>query len=270
MNSRITSVQIATVTLLLLPLVGLADFESAVRAYKSQDYHQAFEGFASLAAAGDARSQTILAIMYKYGEGVPENPGMAGYWYRKAAEQGYPPAQYNLGAMLADGRGVEPDPIEAKVWLQKAAEAGFARASDKLAEISGDLRSGDIRSGDIRIASPGGEAVPWSRNWDLRLPDEIRFGEISRVDPTLKVYRIQLGAMSSVASAQQLWKQALRGNEHLLGGYQPIYRPGSLHGKAIWRVQIGPFSDRASAGRVCRAYLNQPDRRSDCLVILTN
>ena len=260
MTIRKTTVQMAIGGLLLLPLIGLSDFESASEAYKNQNYHRAFAAFSSLAVAGDARSQTVLAIMYKYGESVPVNPEMAYHWYRKAAEQGYPPAQYNVGAMLADGNGVEPDPIEAEGWLQKSADAGFARALDKLAEIRGD----------IQMASLGSDPVPWSKNWDLRLPDEIRFREASLADQTLKVYRIQLGALSSVASAQQLWKQVLRGNEHLLGDYQPIYRPGSLHGKAIWRVQIGPFSDEASAGRVCRAYLNQPDRRTGCVVILTN
>jgi uncharacterized protein len=35
--------------------------------------------------------------MYQYGRGVPRDDGAAIDWYRKAADQGYRPAQVNLG-----------------------------------------------------------------------------------------------------------------------------------------------------------------------------
>ena len=43
-------------------------------------------------------------------------------WYRKAAEQGYPLAQSNLGGMYANGLGVAQDYTEAVDWYRKAAE----------------------------------------------------------------------------------------------------------------------------------------------------
>jgi TPR repeat protein len=54
------------------------------------------------------------------------------YWYRKAAEQGYPPAEYDLGRMLADGRGVRKNEAEAEVWFRRAAEKGIREAQTRL------------------------------------------------------------------------------------------------------------------------------------------
>ncbi len=42
-------------------------------------------------------------------------------WYRKAAEQGYAKAQYNLGIMYGNGRGVPQDSAEAHMWFNLAA-----------------------------------------------------------------------------------------------------------------------------------------------------
>ena len=50
-----------------------------------------------LANDGDARSQVMIGIMYKDGEGVPQDYKQAISWYIKAAEQDDVVAQYNLG-----------------------------------------------------------------------------------------------------------------------------------------------------------------------------
>ncbi len=49
-------------------------------------------------------------------------------WCRKAAEQGYAKAQYNLGGMYDKGQGVPQDDAEAVKWYRKAAEQGDAEA----------------------------------------------------------------------------------------------------------------------------------------------
>ena len=50
--------------------------------------------------------------MYYSGLGVPQDYTQAVAWYRKAAEQGYAGAQFNLGAMYAKGGGVPQDYVE--------------------------------------------------------------------------------------------------------------------------------------------------------------
>ena len=53
-------------------------------------------------------------------------------WYRKAAEQGFAAAQFNLGVSYGTGQGVTQDDKEAMKWFRKAAEHGVAGAQSKL------------------------------------------------------------------------------------------------------------------------------------------
>ena len=70
--------------------------------------------------------------MYNKGRGVPQNYKEAIKWYRLAAEQGFAPAQYNLGAMYFEGLGVPQDHKEAEKWFRRSAEQGIARAQEAL------------------------------------------------------------------------------------------------------------------------------------------
>ena len=53
-------------------------------------------------------------------------------WYRKAAEQGFEDAQFNLGLMYSQGKGVLQDYKEALKWYRKAAEKGLGNAQFNL------------------------------------------------------------------------------------------------------------------------------------------
>jgi TPR repeat protein len=48
-----------------------------------------FDDIKKLAEMGDIDAQFELGLMYRYGEGVPQDYKQAVYWYTKAAEQGY-------------------------------------------------------------------------------------------------------------------------------------------------------------------------------------
>jgi hypothetical protein len=74
------------------------------------------------------------------GLGVPANPDRGAGRVRQAAEQGYPPAQFNLGFMHARGFGVGQQAVAAANWCRRAAERGHARAEFNLA---GRFMSGD-------------------------------------------------------------------------------------------------------------------------------
>ncbi len=58
--------------------------------------------------------------------GVTESVKEAVEWYRKAAEQGVPDAQSNLGLMYKKGQGVIQDNLYAHMWLNIAASNGNA------------------------------------------------------------------------------------------------------------------------------------------------
>ena len=61
---------------------------------------------------------------------------MAATWYRKAADQGYVFAQFNLGLMYANGQGVAKNQKEAVAWYRKAAAAGNESAKAALASLA--------------------------------------------------------------------------------------------------------------------------------------
>jgi len=66
------------------------------------------------------------------GDGVGKSHNKALYWFRKAAEQGYAKAQYNLGLCYKNGWGVRKNITEAKKWFRKAAEQGLETAQEAL------------------------------------------------------------------------------------------------------------------------------------------
>lgn len=57
-------------------------------------------------------------------------------WFREAAEQEYPVAQYNMGIMYEEGRGVAKSKSEAIKWYRRAANHGYREAILRLQEIS--------------------------------------------------------------------------------------------------------------------------------------
>jgi hypothetical protein len=64
----------------------------------------------------------------------------AANWFRKAADQGFPAAEYELAQCYFDGKGVTKDTPDAIAWMQKSAEHGFAKAQDAIARcyVTGD------------------------------------------------------------------------------------------------------------------------------------
>jgi TPR repeat protein len=74
--------------------------------------------------ANDPYAITALAIMEFRGEGVPKNKSLAANLYKKAADMGYAPAQYNYSCLLTEP-GSGGDLNEAAIYKQKAAEQGY-------------------------------------------------------------------------------------------------------------------------------------------------
>lgn len=67
------------------------------------------------AERGDADAQAYLGISYTHGwDGFDEDPLLALHWFRLAAAQGLPDAQYNLAFLHDIGDGVPKDPVEAQ------------------------------------------------------------------------------------------------------------------------------------------------------------
>ena len=85
-----------------------------------QNTSKAVELYRKAAEQGYSKAQYDLAWMYSSGKGTTQDSKKAFNWYKKAAEQGHDSAQYELGAMYAFGRGVTKDLSKTKYWIKKA------------------------------------------------------------------------------------------------------------------------------------------------------
>ena len=197
----------------LLPGQPQADdpFEQAAVIYRESRYREAFQLFLPLAESGDSRAQTVVALMFKYGEGVPLDLKASFNWYKQAAEGGYPPAQHALATIYRDGKGTEPDLEAARQWYERAARGGFERADHELATLS--------YAEEFNPAS--NEPTPWSKAWNLRLPNDIRFREPPPPQEKTVSYRVQLGAMGSEQAAYRLWRLVSEANPDLFNQLRP-------------------------------------------------
>ncbi len=100
-----------------------ADYNAGLAAYKQGDYATAVGEWRPLAKQGHAHAQSILGVMYRKGQGVPQDDAESVRWSRKAAEQGIAGAQRNLGVMYSQGRGVSRDYVQGYMWTDLAASS---------------------------------------------------------------------------------------------------------------------------------------------------
>jgi hypothetical protein len=98
-----------------------------------QDSAQAVYWYRKAAEQGHPGAQFNLGTMYQLGEAVKKDDSQAMDWYGKAAKQGYADAQFKIGEIYAKGKGVEADDVQAFNWYFKAAKNGSKDAQLKLA-----------------------------------------------------------------------------------------------------------------------------------------
>ena len=90
-------------------------------------------------------------------------------WFRRAAEQGFPNSQYNLGLFYAKGMVLPQDEAEAIKWLSKAAAQGYLDAQYQLGLMSLYLSTDeDRRKEGLRLLRSAAERG--------HLPSQIRLG----------------------------------------------------------------------------------------------
>lgn len=81
------------------------------------------------ALEGDPKAQVDLAVIYFEGKGVLKDYKEGFRWLSKAAESGYPDAQYLKGKIYAVGMyGNLKDLKKSKIWVKKAHENGQKQA----------------------------------------------------------------------------------------------------------------------------------------------
>jgi TPR repeat protein len=91
------------------------------------------------AQAGFPPAQYNYGLMLDRGLGGPEDKPAARRWYEAAAGEGLGPAQYALAVLLARGEGGETDPLHAYMWLLIASESGEAQAAPTAEALAAEL-----------------------------------------------------------------------------------------------------------------------------------
>ena len=87
-----------------------------------KDHRRARQLLAKSASQGSATAQTNLACAQYMGHGSDEREVVgACEWFARAAQQGDPIAECNLGLLLLRGEGMPKDDVQARMWLQRAA-----------------------------------------------------------------------------------------------------------------------------------------------------
>ena len=100
--------------------------------YDTKDYNSAVQCYRKAAEQGYASAQYNLGYCYRKGLGVTQDHTEAVKWYRKAAVQGHVKAQCQLGYCYETGQGVTKDYHLAVRWYREAAEQGYATAQYNL------------------------------------------------------------------------------------------------------------------------------------------
>jgi localization factor PodJL len=80
-------------------------------------------------------AQYRLAKMHERGEGVPRDIAEARRWTERAAAAGNRAAMHDLGVYYANGEGVQASMSTAAEWFRRAAELGLADSQFNMGEL---------------------------------------------------------------------------------------------------------------------------------------
>ena len=168
--------------------------------YGTRETAQAIEWFRKAAAQGYAPAEFQMGQLYDFGFGVAQSDAQALAWYRKAAEHGSVAGQRSVADFYRKGRAVPSDLAEAARWYRRAAEGDDIRAQAELGQLymSGAGVARDYRSAYVWFAIAAGQAPLLDNRAQLI---ELRNVAAGRLTP------------SELAAAERrvaLWKPAVK------------------------------------------------------------
>jgi len=169
-----------------------------------EERHAEAARYFRMAALQDVpEAQFNFAQMQAEGVGVPKNEEEAFLMFKKAAVKGLPQAQYNVGIFLAEGRGTARSVPESIRWLRQAAVKGHSSARVYMAAL---LLRGEIQGLNAQQVA---ETASWINDEALRGVKQAQFymglmtarGVGVQPDAEEAYFWFELAAKQSVASA---------------------------------------------------------------------
>ncbi|WP_431127128.1 tetratricopeptide repeat protein [Flagellimonas flava] len=76
-----------------------------------------------------------IGCKYYFGKNVPVNYGKAKNYFKKSADTGFAPAQYNLGIMYLNNQGVEKNVQTAISYFMLASDQNYTNAQVQLGNL---------------------------------------------------------------------------------------------------------------------------------------
>jgi len=263
---------------------------AGIEAWQHADYDAAVRIWRPLAEKGDADAAFNLGQAYRLGRGVPTNLGAAATWFERAAAKGHVDAQTTLGLMLFENG----DRVSGIRWLKQSAEKGDPRAMlvYGTALFNGDGAKKDPILGYAFVSRAAAQGLAPAQatldQLDQIIPLEMRKKGLAIAmakaktapPPSSKPERaapkpLQTAAAKPSAPPPIAASQSLAGGWRVqLGAFsqrasaEALFRKlsGSLAGKqpvyvaagAVTRLQVGPYSSRSAAAAACAALHGQP------------
>jgi TPR repeat protein len=115
-----------------------------------RDYSKAFKWLSMAAKQGQPDAQVTLGQMYENGEGVPQDYGLAAYWYRKAADHTLDLGGAGVGAnslvqLYQDGHATSQDYVF--VYLSYA----YTQDKDGMQEVAHKMSASQLADAQRRV-----------------------------------------------------------------------------------------------------------------------
>jgi uncharacterized protein len=129
-----------------------AQYELGLSYGRAQNSGEAIKWFRKAADQGYAPAQNLIGVDYEVGLFVPQDYTEAFKWLSKSAAQGNAIGEVGLGYLYSTGQGVPQDYAEALKWIRKAIDQGDA---------SGQYVLGCFYQNGQGVAQDYGEALKW-------------------------------------------------------------------------------------------------------------
>ena len=287
---------LVAVTLLGAPVAPLSaqSVRAGIEAWQHADYERAIRIWRPLAEKGDADAAFNLGQAYRLGRGVPTNLAAAATWFERAAAKGHLDAQTTLGLMLFEngdrtggirwlkqaadkgdprallvygtalfnGDGVKKDPILGYGYVSRAAAQGLPPAQATLEQLD-QILPVEMRKKALAIAMAKAKAAPPPSSKAVRPAPRA-------VETAAKPIKAPSAAPPAAAAVPPIsggWRIQL-GAFSQRASAEALFRKisGSLSGKQpvyvaagpVIRLQVGPYPSRAAASAACAALHGQP------------
>ena len=168
--------------------------------------------------------------------------------YQLAIKYRYPqPHLAHYGAALAHISLRQINDAKRELNLAIKTRPGFKLARDKMSEIGGTVEIDKTSVIEVAAADP---TITNGINRTSDVETTITPAAAQRVP--VGSFLVQLMAQNNRQAVDRMWGKISARHSSVLDGMEPIIQKADLGSRVVYRLRMGPFSDRTSADRLCR------------------